>query len=521
MKYLNKIIEYGLYLLVFLLPVQTRWIIKAGELNGGYWEYGTISLYATDILLILLLFLFVANKLFYSKFLISPAVAPQMRGQGGDNSKFFPQKRDPAKAVINKSKTAIYWWLILGLVVSIFISIFFADNKLIAIYSYLRLLLGIGLFWLIVSSGYNKLKLIWSLLLSIFFQSGLAIWQFLNQSSFAFKWLGLALHQAQDLGTSVIETMGGEGIGERWLRAYGGLDHPNMLGGLLVVGLLLAIGLIVKVIQANNFQFFSRSDFSELSSGLSLRTEGSRTEFGTKAIFPATMGPRQSDGNFQFKKFKLIISIVYWLTIILFFIALIFSFSRAAWLAFFVAVFILLTQALVKKDLLLQKKLLEIILILGIVLFILSNLYQNLFLIRTLQNQRLEIKSYEERILSYKDFWQIIKNHWLVGTGIGNYTLVLHDQITNNYNSFYYQPIHNVFLLILAETGIISFIFFISLIIYLLMINFKFNNFNLSILIIIIFIMLLDHWWWSLHFGVLFFWLLSGLVIKSSHQNII
>ena len=62
--YFKRIIEYGLYLLVFLLPIQTRWIIKPGELNGGYLEYGTVSLYITDIVLIALLLLFVV---FYFK----------------------------------------------------------------------------------------------------------------------------------------------------------------------------------------------------------------------------------------------------------------------------------------------------------------------------------------------------------------------------------------------------------------------------------------------------------------------
>ena len=62
MKKIRKIIEYGLYLLVFLLPWQTRWIIKAGMINGGYSEYGTISLYGTDILLIILLMIKIIQK---------------------------------------------------------------------------------------------------------------------------------------------------------------------------------------------------------------------------------------------------------------------------------------------------------------------------------------------------------------------------------------------------------------------------------------------------------------------------
>ncbi|MDP3043630.1 MAG: hypothetical protein Q8N21_04475 [bacterium] len=56
LQIINKTIEYGLYFLVFLLPVQTRWIIKP-EAS----EYLTISLYGTDILLIGLLILFIVS----------------------------------------------------------------------------------------------------------------------------------------------------------------------------------------------------------------------------------------------------------------------------------------------------------------------------------------------------------------------------------------------------------------------------------------------------------------------------
>ena len=77
----EKIISFGLYLLVFLLPWQTRWIIRAGEINGGYWEYGTISLYGTDVLLFLLLVLF-------SYFVLQ-----------NHKTQIIPPQRDPARAV--------------------------------------------------------------------------------------------------------------------------------------------------------------------------------------------------------------------------------------------------------------------------------------------------------------------------------------------------------------------------------------------------------------------------------------
>jgi len=38
-------------LFVFLIPWQARWISSIGKINGREWEYGTQSLYATEILL--------------------------------------------------------------------------------------------------------------------------------------------------------------------------------------------------------------------------------------------------------------------------------------------------------------------------------------------------------------------------------------------------------------------------------------------------------------------------------------
>jgi len=165
MKNLNKIIEYGLYLLVFLLPWQTRWIIHAGEINAGTSEYLTLSLYGTDILLIILVLLFALYKNTYN---------------GATAAKKYRKQR--------------IWYLIAGLEFIIFISIFIAPDKVIAFYDYARFLLGIGLFWLVVSADYGRAKLIYAFLAGTFFTAALGIWQFLTQSSFADKWLGLSAH---------------------------------------------------------------------------------------------------------------------------------------------------------------------------------------------------------------------------------------------------------------------------------------------------------------------------------------
>ena len=477
-------IEYGLYLLVFLLPIQTRWIIKAGELG----EYGTISLYGTDILLILLLSLFIVFK----------SQIPN------------PKSQINYKSQIPNPKYRI-WFLIAGLELMVFISIFFADDKLIAVYRYGLFLLGVGLFWLIISANYNKIKLVYSLLAGIFLQACLGIWQFLTQSSFACKWLGLAQHNAGDLGVSVVEAISSiDGIAERWLRAYGGLDHPNVLGGLLVVGLLLIVGLLVI---NSKYQIPNNKQIPNIKFQITNKFH--------PAIFCGT-------------KFQNYLLITYYLLLIT---ALFFTFSRGAWLGLIVGLAMMLFIVVVKKNLAVQKKILEIILISGILIFILFNQYQDLVMTRVSGDARLEVKSSIERIESYKDSWELIKDNWLLGVGIGNYTLEIRNlklEIEDDMPSWYYQPVHNVFLLLWAEIGIIGLLFFISLFLlsaflsaqagcFLLSKNkAEAENFNIqkfSLLAALLVMFLVDHWWWSLHFGVLFLWLVLGLMLKNEDKK--
>ena len=508
MKYLSRTIEYGLYLLVFLLPLQTRWIIKPGVLNNGPWEYGTYSLYGTDILLIAVLLLFVIYRFF-------------------DVSNF---------------KFQISNLLIFGLVLASGVSVWFAADRTLALYKFGWLIMGVGLYWLIRRAGYDRARLVWSLILGVSLQAGLGIWQFLSQATFSSKWLGLARHLSGDLGTSVIEAVGADGIGERWLRAYGGLDHPNMLGGVLAVAILLLIGEIIRLGKVN-FRF-SIFDFRIVK------------KFQISDFPPKADQPRAD--KFQIKSGinKMgAIKISQWLMLPVFTTGLFFSFSRSAWLALGVGLAVMAGLAMVGRNLKLQRGLAEIILAMGILSLILFSQYQNLIVARLGGQSRLEIKSNSERLASYQESWQVIKNNWLLGAGLGNYTLAGYNakmkicetaeygtvDIARNYekanqecqkiSGYYYQPAHNVFLLVWAETGGVGVLFFAIMIIYafvrLLRLQPQFKKLGLDprndsgavILIALIVLMSLDHWLFSLHFGVLFFWLTLGLATHNSQPG--
>src|SRR3989338_3887495 len=51
-------IEYLIYFFLFIIPWQTRLILRHGVLNNGNWEYGIVGIYGTEILLWIIVLLF-------------------------------------------------------------------------------------------------------------------------------------------------------------------------------------------------------------------------------------------------------------------------------------------------------------------------------------------------------------------------------------------------------------------------------------------------------------------------------
>ncbi len=446
MKKINKIVEYGLYALVFLLPWQTRWIIRGGELSGGYLEYETISLYATDILLFLVIAFFIVSKIIQK----SP-----FRLRSGQ-----VKVKAPLGEVQDKQKLKV--WVFIGLLeLMVFISIFFAPLKSLALFAYARLLLGIGLFWLVTEVKYNFTKLSLSFILGAVIQAGLGVWQFVTQSSFACKYLGMASHEPGELGTAVIQFIASDGIPERWLRAYGSLDHPNIFGALSVLALLLLVGLIIKNRQENRDKYY----------------------------------------------YSL------WLILLL---GLAASFSRTAWLAFALGFLSIFVISVWQKRLLVQKKILQLVFMGAIIGFVFISLYGGLVKTRFDINNRLEQKSVFERVAGVEQGIKVVADNSFFGVGISNFPRAL-IEIQPGERSWYYQPIHNTYLLIFTEIGIFGFLSYILIVFY-IKLGKKWSQdkdiYKFGIYASLIILLFLDHFWWSLHFGVFLFWFILGLKFK-------
>lgn len=432
-KLLQKLIACGLYLFIFLLPWQTRWIWQEGVLKGGRWEYGMMSLYGTDILLLVILVLSLAI---------------------------------PTKGHKNAER---FWGLILGFFLICFASIFWSDNKMLAWYAAGKLMEGILLVWLILRVSVNWRAMGTAFVASGLVQAGLGIYQFFSQNIMASKWLGLADHDPGTIGDYVVETASG-----RFLRAYGALPHPNMLAGFLVVCLIMLVGFILVEHRA--------------------------------------------------RKGRLAIVIGYSAAFAIMFFGLVLTFSRSAWLAFGLALVFLFIVAAWQRDQYRLWTLLRIFIWIFLLCAFSVLLLPNLWQTRVLTPGRLETKSSAERTTYLDEAKDLISKNWYQGVGIGNYTLAVYNQNTSK-NVWDYQPVHNIYLLVTAETGVFGGLIFLLIVIEFLRTSFIrmtqregrgddwFLVLTLAFLALLL-IGLFDHYLWSLSFGVLLFWLIFGLWLK-------
>jgi hypothetical protein len=426
----NKISSLGWFKLWFvifvvLFPWQMRWIFYDYTLGGEIWEYGRLSIYGSMVCLLLASFFlllnhkqekhFYKNKLVYFIFIYSLAVG------------FF-------------NTASLVYFYYLGL---IYLAVLFAQLfKFLPKYFVFKVFLVSGLI-----------------------ESLLALQQFLTQTVIANKWLGLAEHLPATLGTSVVVVNG-----QRILRAYGSLSHPNMLGGFLFVVIFLGIYLWVD--------FYKRSQENNWT-----------TSFSKKNL-----------GEFIFIILALVVCTY----------GLLVTFSRSALLALLLSLGSALLISILKRDWLRVN-----IIVKYLLLFILVSWSFNIWLPgawsgRWQAQGPLEEKSLRERVtnVSQLDFDSYKNIFFGQGLGLNTFDNYFKNTTQPVYNI---QPIHNIFLLALAEVG------FFGLILLGLVLRNIFRSakevdiFSTSLLLGLIFIGFFDHYLWTSWTG----WLLITLSLAN------
>ena len=346
-------------------------------------------------------------------------------------------------------------WL---LVIIAFFSLSFAFNRISGLYWWVRLAEVVLLATSISIIRPPQRLVAMSIVAAGVIQSIIAYTQFVMQEVVGSKWLGMASQLPEHLGVQVIQTDLG-----RVLRAYGSLPHPNILGGILVIAILAAVFLYLQETKWTRRPLWALS-IALMSSGL-------------------------------------------WMTL-----------SRQAWIALTISLTILILHGFIKtKSFPLKMSNAALLVTIPFIIFSLS--FPDLLTTRLSTTTRLEDKSISERQDYIKESSNILQDHWIEGIGIGNYTAQRHadDQTQDiEQESYAYQPVHNIYMLVFTELGIFGFLTFLLFLISLYAQR-TWNSewsvlWSLSIGSLLI-IGLFDHYLWSLPVGMFLFWSISGLWI--------
>jgi O-antigen ligase len=457
---IQKFSRYFFFGCILLLPLQTVWLWRESFLDGVKWQYGTIGLYGTDILL-LIAFLGVLLGI--------------VRGGASRHRQTTPDTASsPNGEETNKPSLSFLLWLLLCLVVFVAMcSLFWAEDKWLAGYFLIKIFLAGGVFWFVRSmhifdTTQKAVRWLWGGVMVIaVLESLLGIVQFLMQVSFASKWLGMSDYVAWQSGVSVLKNESG-----RWLRAYGTFPHPNILGVYLGVVLMGVIGWYVL--------------------------QRGRVSVWLVGVIP------------------------------LLFVGLLVSFSRGAWLGVGLSFFVLSVGVLRSSDEVYRRRWLESVLLIAVTTLIFTSLLSETIFPRfdgtTIQAEGSVI---DRAVLMYQAS-EIIHAHPWLGVGAGNYTLAvmrLHPEIP----VWDVQPVHNVFVLVYAELGIIGGLafgmFFLGVLMRIFGIFSRGEWSTQKAIASIAFLglipsLFLDHFLWDSHFGLLFLALVLGsLVAKDTGIN--
>ena len=395
-----------------------------------------------------------------------------------------------------KPKVEKYDYFLFVLIAVSMISIKNSSSFYLSAYNVLKLVEFVAFYFYVKSYAVYKFGLVRSMMILIcggLFQAVIAILQFFKQSSLGLRLLGESVLAPGLIGVASFYNSAGEKI----MRAYGTTPHPNILAAYL----FLAI-----------FSFYFVYLYFHIY----------HTEFPDRLKHGREPTPRQNKiYNPKFDYFFLIIYPVLLL-------ALFFTFARVIIFLWFAGFIIRTVFVLGKKDFKsifargLNRIKLTRILIVGTVVVVLFGIFYWPEAV-----SRIKISS-EEEAVQLRVFYnkESLKSLNWFGVGAGNFVnwLMVKDR---NLPRNFYQPVHNIYLLIYSETGILGIATFILFLIFLIkdfIVSTKMEKlYHYSFLVLFLsflFIGLFDHFLWTLQQGRLMFWLLCALLTSFKDGDI-
>jgi len=460
------------FLLTFTLSI--RKVFFFYPISGNFNEYTGIYLYLSDIFLILTILVWIFTILRNKKLKLSSYIQSFSR-------------RDS-------------YILVLVLAAWAFMSISWSGNTNLALFKALKLAEFSLLFLYMAYNALNKpiiRSIVGFIVILGFIQAIIGISQAVLQHSVGLFWLKESLISVNIDGVAKIVF-----FGHKFIRAYGLFQHPNILGGFLLMSIVLT--------------FTYRKMF---------HMEHFNVSWGKALAY-----------------FILFIQVI----------ALFLTFSKSAIMGlFFVICYMAYTifhpsrNKNVSRETFLSygasvkhfyKYIITSVVFLGLFLSVLGFNINSLLL-----------KSFNERLLFLNVSRETIVGNPIVGLGMGQFVVEMQKYSPVFLANWQYQPVHNVFLLIWSELGIIGLVLFILFLWKVFRVNEMFHpsrNENVSretfssygtsveqsrvlwdrtiftgILLGFIIIMLFDHYFWDIQQGQIMLWMILGLVAGASIKN--
>lgn len=331
------------------------------------------------------------------------------------------------------------------------VNIIFASARLVALYRWLR----IGQWWLtwqLVAKRKNEIKtyLKWIVPLWIILEAFLGLAQVVSGGSLngIWWWLGERRFSFGGIGIAQMRL-----FDEGWIRAYGSFSHPNSLAGFLLLG---------------------------------------------------WWWWRKETRNLILDSRNTLLKIFYWVVNWSAIMGIIITGSRVVWA---------LTIGLLITEQILNFKIQNIKIILGKTLLFLGTICLVLGVISV--NYRLsdfvggwDVNSWNKREMLGLSATRMIEKYPLFGVGAGNFIVNLPKFRVGNF--YWMQPVHNIFLLIWSEIGVLGIIMF------LVVVSERYKNFRWKkqwwFLVIVGVTGMLDHYWLTLPQNTWLLAIIMGLI---------
>jgi len=347
-----------LFLLTFPLQIQTL-LYKAGFFSGQFNSFAAFLFSISEGFLLASLLAYGIERV------IHPGKHPELL----DN---FTK----VELFLASSLIALLLWTLA--------SVFWADDRVLALLFGLRLLELLGLLYLIVVEVLPRQTLLKYLLIGALAQVIIGMGQYFKQSDLGLTFLGEPHLAIDNLNIAKID-LGGEKI----LRAYGTFAHANILGGYLAI----CFGLLIQSINSKNWWK------------------------------------------------RVVVALALCAGILL-------SFSRSAWLALLAMLVVLITVQAFKIN---WK---QLILGLSVILFVLV-----IFSIDQVIWARIidfSMQALDERLIFSEIAREMIFHQPWLGVGAGNFILKMSDYYPGVLSPWLFQPVHNFFLMIVSELGLVG-----------------------------------------------------------------